>query len=485
MSNGLKNHCRSQFGNQVTSEERESAANDNNLTNIHKRYPSNIVQSSEGIILQGNGGATPNDETKVDQNQNIVKSQELKSNKAVDSDAKLIGIAGAWYDVKHFIAKHPGGPIIKEFIGKDATSVFRAFHDNSVLKHRRPVGTYQRSFADPATKAFAELHIFFKNNGFFESNQVWFTGKFVFLFCIYLSVYLMTKYIENWFILYTIAPFGLFLFWQQAGFLMHDFMHSHGTQVRNLDTWIGAFCGTVCFGVSGHWWQDDHRVHHGMTNTVDYEDGFMDPQAHEDVWAQNYKLFPFHSGKIQKFLISIQHFTFLPANIFIGRFGIMLDSFKEERRWFEWALWSIHWLIMYILLNNFSTWGEAILFYYISSTMEGILHIQLLISHYSKPFHEKKDICQETEWYRMQIESNINIVTPWWMDWFHGGLNFHIEHHLYPMMPRHNYRSASKHIQEVCKRLNIVYDEEGWFEAVANTLKSMKKMSHHYTLDPR
>jgi len=46
-------------------------------------------------------------------------------------------------------------------------------------------------------------------------------------------------------------------------------------------------------------------------------------------------------------LIKVQHFTFVPVVTLVGRFEIVTDSFRKERRWFEWAALPFHllWLI--------------------------------------------------------------------------------------------------------------------------------------------
>jgi len=71
------------------------------------------------------------------------------------------------------------------------------------------------------------------------------------------------------------------------------------------------------------------------------------------------------------------------------------------------------------------------------------------------------------------IECNLNIVGPWWMDWFHGGLNFHHEHHCFPRLPRNRLREASKLIQEICARHNVHYDQCGFFTALGRTLRNL------------
>ena len=63
------------------------------------------------------------------------------------------------------------------------------------------------------------------------------------------------------------------------------------------------------------------------------------------------------------------------------------------------------------------------------------------------------------------------------MDWFHGGLNFHIEHHCFPRLPRNRYREVSPMIKKICKENGILYDECTFTTALMRTLAHLKSIS--------
>ena len=60
-----------------------------------------------------------------------------------------------------------------------------------------------------------------------------------------------------------------------------------------------------------------------------------------------------------------------------------------------------------------------------------------------------------------QIVSTRNIDGNLWMDWFTGGLNFQIEHHLFPTLPRHNLCAAKQMVQEFCVKNRFEYESCG------------------------
>ncbi|PAA62162.1 hypothetical protein BOX15_Mlig019763g1 [Macrostomum lignano] len=414
----------------------------------------------------------------------LTRTEAYKAYMSSHPTAKLIGINGGWYDISKFIPHHPGGSVIAQFVGKDATPVFKGLHTKDVLKHMRPVATYRLSEDDPAAEAFAELHQFFIKQGFFQTSAVWYAGKMAFAASLLALTLFLVVGCSSWY-WHCLASCSLALFWQQCGFFMHDFMHSQGFHERKIDNWIGLACGTLGVGINSFWWQEEHYVHHALTNTVDYENGFFDPQMKEESWAQNKKLFPFFTTRLQRALIAIQHWTFLPICIIVGRPYIVIAAIVSERRPIVWLALILHIIWVSVLLCQLPTWTQVFVTYSLASMLEGILHVQLLVNHYCKPFYERKEVCEETNWYRMQVECNINIKNPVWMDWFHGGLNFHIEHHLFPLMPRHRFREASKHIKAVCARLGIEYDECYWTTALVRTLKQLKNAAVVFSLDPR
>ena len=109
---------------------------------------------------------------------------------------------------------------------------------------------------------------------------------------------------------------------------------------------------------------------------------------------------------------------------------------------------------------------------------------------------------------RLQLESTLNVTPSWFNDWFTGHLNFQIEHHLIPTMPRHHYEkvrpliqvrfhtfsSRVRHvslttivrfshvsltsigftIQDLCEKHGIVYREKPLLAAMGDIVASMK-----------
>lgn len=395
-------------------------------------------------------------------------------------DRKLVGIDGLWYDVTDFIHKHPGGPVLEHFIGQDATAIFHAQGHKDVLKHRKPVGTYTVPVRHPADDDFEKLVKEFHEKGYFTTDFSYYVKKSIFIFCLLACVFCFVIKFESFWMHMLGAVFLTFV-WQQSALVMHDFMHSQVFRKHSIDRVFGVFFGTTVFGISAHWWRDEHILHHGLCNTVDVSKNWADPQMWELSWAQNTKLFPLFKQKMDYYMIKIQQFTFVPVVVLIGRYEIIWDSFRKEKRPIEWVGIFFHVVWLSYLLSHLPNWGEVALFYVIAATYEGWLHFQLILSHYCKLFCTIEEY-HSTSWYVVQTLSNLNIKNPWYWDWYYGGLNYHIEHHLFPTMSRKYLRTASDRVREVCKKHDIEYDYCTIVEALVKTLKHLKDVGSKFKL---
>merc|ERR1711871_1583102 len=106
------------------------------------------------------------------------------------------------------------------------------------------------------------------------------------------------------------------------------------------------------------------------------------------------------------------------------------------------------------------TWNLGIAWIMVSHAVAGILHVQIVLSHWSMETYKGSPYTsEETEWYLMQLRTTVNVDTPEWFDYAHIGLQFQIEHHLYPRLPRHNLRKARDLVKAICDKHDIHYHE--------------------------
>lgn len=406
----------------------------------------------------------------------------------------VVGIDGHWYDVTSFRFRHPGGAILLGLChGKDATELFKAFHSRNVLKGWRPIASYTPVLTKrhPAVTIFRDLQDALQREGYFETSYTWYARKIAatFLLLVASVLVLVVPQQPTW-VSALVGGVLLGMFWQQCGFLMHDLMHSELTHKYWIDRWIGLLFGSFFLGVSAHWWRDEHFEHHAFCNVVDKETLYVDPQMQEDVWVQSPKLFRLYTDRgslvanwVQLQFIRFQHVLWIPLSVVAGRLAIIVNGIFKERRWYEVLAQVLHTCCMALFLGTLIPPGYRhlrVLTYMTAAIYEGILHMQLLVSHYAKPWVDMDDVLTTMCWGELQVKTNLNIRNPWFLDWFHGGLNFHIEHHLYPLMPRHNFREVSTRVRQACEDAGLDYDECSLSEAIIRTVKNLATIAQLY-----
>jgi fatty acid desaturase len=86
-------------------------------------------------------------------------------------------------------------------------------------------------------------------------------------------------------------------------------------------------------------------------------------------------------------------------------------------------------------------------------------------------------------WIRLQLESTVNVHPGAFNDWFCRHLNFQIEHHLMPTMPRHNYCKIKPLIEDLCCKHNIDYRSKTLLGAMGDNISASLKASGQLWLE--
>jgi fatty acid desaturase len=78
---------------------------------------------------------------------------------------------------------------------------------------------------------------------------------------------------------------------------------------------------------------------------------------------------------------------------------------------------------------------------------------------------------QKLDYLRRQVVTSRNVRGGWFVDQLLGGLNYQVEHHLFPSMPRTHLRKAQRLVQTYCAQHRIPYTETGLFASYACALR--------------
>ncbi|WP_262919262.1 fatty acid desaturase family protein [Niabella hibiscisoli] len=135
-------------------------------------------------------------------------------------------------------------------------------------------------------------------------------------------------------------------------------------------------------------------------------------------------------------------------------------------------------IILPILMVGFVPWCIGFLVFAASSGIILSLVFQLahVIEETAFPTATQPTNKMEDEWALHQLKTTANFATTnklitWWV----GGLNFQVEHHLFPKISHIHYPAISSIIKQACTDLNIPYIEHGsMYEAVASHVAHLK-----------
>lgn len=404
-----------------------------------------------------------------------------------------IGLNGYWYELtESFIKFHPGGEqFLKDYRDKDATVVFRLTHYNhsnilnDMVKSDMIRNTKERYplVIDEVDKTILKYYqkVITENDCCFSLS--WFIGKVLFIVVCHLLciVGINCNFLPNS-IKYIILPFILSIGWEQAAFLLHDGAHSNITFNRKIDIIIGSFFGNFGIAFNPVWWKPDHFIHHVYTKAID-RNIMIDTQPRDPTWCDDIsnidKQF-FNMFEAQKtFFIPNQHYLFLLLHMTIGKLFVSYKSYMDSPR-----KTSLHFkvsLVAFLLQIIYHLYFFGILFYCITAGFTGILTIILFINHMGKPWKNQNDIIK-SGWAKHQISEIRDIANPEYLDWFYGGLNYHLVHHLFPKLPRHKFRQVNKDIRALLKKHHPEIDlhRVNFSTAIYEILQNLKHVATQF-----
>lgn len=129
------------------------------------------------------------------------------------------------------------------------------------------------------------------------------------------------------------------------------------------------------------------------------------------------------------------------------------------------------------------TYSEFLLYGLFLSLAVGILHIQLLLSHLATETFTREEE-QNIGFFEFQLRTSRNITCNIYEHWFFGGLEYQIEHHLFPMLPRHHLKNVKLMVEEICHKHGIKYRSIRPIPALMECLASFKEIAHEVVCPP-
>ncbi len=269
--------------------------------------------------------------------------------------------------------------------------------------------------------------------------------------------------------------------------VMHD--GGHGSFSKSLTINKTAALTAEVMGASHFMWNMKHNIiHHAYTN-IDGVDDDIDIKPLLRM-ASTQKRYAFH--KFQHFyfwiLYSFLHLYWVLLSdyrkYFSGRIGAMpLKKMKLKDHISFWAFKLFHYTLFIFLpiyILGFESWIIGFLFFTLTSgfVLSIVFQLAHTVEHTAFPVPDEDTGKLEDEWAIHQLKTTANFATRnKLICWYVGGLNFQIEHHLFPKISHVHYPQISKIIKEACKDFGVEYIEFNYmYQAVISHVSFLKQM---------
>ena len=267
---------------------------------------------------------------------------------------------------------------------------------------------------------------------------------------------------DTWWQLLTAAV--LAVVFTQIAFLGHDAAHRQIFQSGKWNEWSSIVLGNLMVGMSYGWWQQKHTRHHGNPN----QEG-VDPDVDLPVVA--FTPSQVERRRATRWIIAHQGWFFFPLLLLEGlslhASGVRRVFSKEpiKRRWVELSFLTVriagYLAIVFLVLSP----GIAATFLGVQLGLFGFyMGASFAPNHKGMPLVPSN---LKLDFLRRQVMMSRNIRGNRLLDLFMGGLNYQIEHHLFPSMPRPHLRKAAPMVREYCRKLGVPYTQTGLFRSYA------------------
>ena len=318
-----------------------------------------------------------------------------------------------------------------------------------------------------------------KVNGYFKENNLKKTGnwklylKAIFMFALLIVplVLALTLTMSTWTLILCMVIMGVGM----AGVGM-NVMHDANHESFSSKKWVNKLMGSSIYVLAGndYNWKVQHNVlHHTFTNVKDHD---------EDIDAGRIIRFSLHSQWLKIHKLQKYYSVFLYGLLTIN-WAITTDI-KQMHRYLkrklsygkfpnptvEWTKLVISkvayyafWIVLPLLVLDVAWYKILIGFFIMHYTAGMILSIVFQLAHIvpntAMPIPDKDGNLEHT-WAVHQLYTTSNFApSNWLVNFYTGGLNHQVEHHIFPHISHVHYGKLAKIVRETAKEFNLPYNE--------------------------
>jgi len=269
----------------------------------------------------------------------------------------------------------------------------------------------------------------------------------------------------------------------QYGFIAHEAAHRQIFRNNKLNDWTGLILANLFAGLSYGFWLKKHNKHHQRPNQIG-----EDPDIAIRVLSFTTESKMSKKG-IERWFSDRQGYLFPLLLLFTG-FDLLLDSVagmgRKDRsigiRVLEFSLMLIRQFAPYVVLAiMFGPFWAMAMWFVMMMSFGFFMGAAFAPNHKGMPLVEKDS---SLDFFSRQVLTSRNIKGSWLKDNLMGGLNYQVEHHLFPSMARPYLRRAHAIVAEYCRQNDVTLVEMNLLSSYKVIMQHLNKVGLSNNVDP-
>lgn len=271
--------------------------------------------------------------------------------------------------------------------------------------------------------------------------------------------------------------------------VMHDGGHgsfSNNTVVNK----IAAFSLNILGGNAFMWNMKHNVIHHAFTNVHDVDDDLeggilLRLSEHQ----KRYKVHSFQHYYVWILYAQLYIFWIFYSDYkkyFTGKIGdIPLKKMSMADHIIFWkskVISLLLYMVLPIMFAGFVPWliGFITVMWVAGVVLSIVFQLAHTVEHTHFPLPDEATGKMEDEWAIHQLKTTANFATnSKVISWLVGGLNFQVEHHLFPKISHVHYPAINKIVKQACKEYGVAYNEYGKMrQAVMSHLNHLRNLGN-------
>ncbi|MFE7384482.1 fatty acid desaturase family protein [Streptomyces zhihengii] len=261
----------------------------------------------------------------------------------------------------------------------------------------------------------------------------------------------------------------------QSAFMWHDAGHKAMFRSKRAASAVGYIHANLVNGVSFGWWVNHHNRHHSNPNHLD-----MDPDIGRRTAIFDIKQYPTRHGT-QKFVVryqSVLFFVLLVLESFkmLKTAVLSIAQGKTKRPVLETFLLVARAAVYLTLVFTVLSPVLAVAFVLVQQAVLGV-YFGMIFAPNHKGMAIRDGDEETLDWLERQVLTSRNIRPSLLIDFLYGGLNYQVEHHLFPAMPQKNLARARELTREYCAERGVPYHEVGFWASYREVASFLHEVS--------